>query len=107
MAHAGEWNDTPEHKLETVIDGIGVASVVGILSKGDELLALIKHNDVVFELRTMGKLDNLVNVEEIIKEAAQQVGKNDEEVEEFVEEALEDARKKVDAGGGRLSRILF
>ena len=44
---------------------------------------------------------------EIAEEAAQQVGKNDEEVEEFVEEALEDAWKKVDAGAEGYPRIEF
>ena len=165
------WEDTPQHKFETVIDGIGVVPVVGVLAVGDEILAFIKHSDLVFELRTLGKLEDLLDLEgvyylnkmslslgsagcmlqeispatyrkiletsdrwdfyklqygnpiaegfgdcadtvryleaaapetleEIIEGAAKQSGKSANEVEEFVEEALENARKKVDGGGG-------
>ena len=165
------WEDTPQHKFETAIDGVGVVPVVGVLAVGDEILAFIKHSDLVFELRTLGKLEDLLDLEgvyylnkmslplgsagcmlqeispatyrkiletsdrwdfyklqyanpiaegfgdcadtvryletaapetleEIIEGAAKQSGKSANEVEEFVEEALENARKKVDGGGG-------
>ncbi|MBO4981997.1 MAG: cellulose binding domain-containing protein, partial [Lachnospiraceae bacterium] len=31
------WEDTPQHKFETAIDGVGVVPVVGVLAVGDEI----------------------------------------------------------------------
>ena len=44
-------------------------------------------------------------LEEIIEGAAKQSGRSANEVEEFVEEALENARKKVDGGGSSVLKI--
>ena len=52
------WENSWEHVGETMLDGMVLLPVVGIVGKLDEVAVLIKHNEKVFELRKLAGLDN-------------------------------------------------
>ena len=56
-ADAVNWEDTPEHKMNTVVDVIAVIPMVGVLKHTDEIQELLKSGeDILYLFRVEGKV---------------------------------------------------
>ena len=59
------WERTWSHAGETVLNGLSILPVVGMLKCGDEVGVIVRKSDGILELRKLNKLENLVALKKV------------------------------------------